>query len=381
MLALSYLNFQGRVSFPFFVRFLVPRPAKKPSPVKASSPPTEPNGKLVMGDIAALAGVSAMTVSRALNDSGYVSATTRKRILAIAQELGYVPDAAAGALASQRSGFVALLVPSLNNPHFAETVMGMKAVLQPAGLQVLLGFTNYQAEEEQKLIETMLKRRPEAIVLTADAHTASTRNLMQRSGIPVIEIWDTPRHPLGHVVGFSNDLAAMQLTQAIIALGYKRIGYIGERDDQRSRGAKRRKGFVRAMQAAGLDPSRQIALALPPIGMAAGRESMARLVDTFPDLDCVICVSDPAAFGALSYCLERGWKVPQRMGIAGFGAFEISACSIPTITTLAVSGLEMGQASARLILDLLAGRVENQAPQRVLVDVAPLLRNSTERVA
>jgi LacI family transcriptional regulator, gluconate utilization system Gnt-I transcriptional repressor len=346
-------------------------------------PPTLPIlGSPRMTDVATAAGVSVMTVSRALKPDTRVAPATRALVLRVVKELGYVPDLLAGSLSSKRSGFVSLLVPSLNNSHFAETVMGMKRVLEPAGLQVLLGFTNYQAREEERLVEWMLKRRPEAIVLTYDGHTERTRQLLENSGVPVIEIWEQPSKPIGHVVGFSNRKAARDMTVSLIELGYKKIAYIGESGDSGTRGDQRRRGFGDAMRKAGLNAERQIAYAPPPIGMAQGRQAFAALMNRFPDTEAVMCVSDPCAFGALTYCLERGWRIPGKVAIAGFGAFEISACCIPSISTLAVDGAEVGEKSAGLILDLINPGKANlpiKAPVFLEIATKPILRASTAR--
>jgi LacI family transcriptional regulator, gluconate utilization system Gnt-I transcriptional repressor len=335
-----------------------------------------------MTDVASAAGVSVMTVSRALKPDTRVAPKTRALVLSVVRDLGYVPDLLAGGLSSKRSGFVSLLVPSLNNSHFAETVMGMKRVLEPAGLQVLLGFTNYQDREEERLVEWMLKRRPEAIVLTYDGHTARTRTLLENAGIPVIEIWEQPSKPIEHVVGFSNRKAARDMTVALIDLGFQRIAYIGESGDTGTRGDQRRRGFVDAMRKAGLNAERQIAYAPPPIGMAQGRDAFAALMNRFPDTDAVMCVSDPCAFGAVTYCLESGWPIPGKVAIAGFGAFEISACCVPSISTLAVDGAEVGEKAAGLILQLIAPATVRglvKAPIFLEISTKPVLRASTAR--
>jgi LacI family transcriptional regulator, gluconate utilization system Gnt-I transcriptional repressor len=334
-----------------------------------------------MADVASRAGVSVMTVSRALKPGTKVAAQTRANIERIVREMGYVPDLLAGSLSSKRSGFVSLLVPSVNNPHFAETVMGMKRVLEPAGLQVLLGFTNYLANEEERLIEWMLKRRPQAMVLTYDGHTERARELLLASGVPVIEIWEKPRKPIEHVVGFSNRKAARDMTRALIGQGYSRIAYIGELGDAGTRGDQRRKGFADAMKQAGLDASRQLAYGAPPINMEQGREAFSKLMLRHPDTDAVLCVSDPCAFGALTYCLANKWAVPGRVAIAGFGAFEISACSVPAISTLSVNGNEVGEQAGKLILDLIGSSRKGAMAAARAIDILtqPILRASTAR--
>ncbi len=332
--------------------------------------------RIKMSDVAKAAGVSAMTVSRALRRDGRIAPATRRRILAVVRDLGYVPDRIAGSFSSQRSGFVAMLVPSLNNPHFAETAAGLQDTLQPAGLQTLLGTTNYRKETAEILIATLLARRPEAIVLTYDDHTPRARQLLVKSGIPVIEIWETPRRPIGHVVGFSNRQAAAAMTRHLIDAGRRRIAYIGEKDDAGTRGAERRKGFCDALTAAGLDCKRHIALSPPPITMMQGREAMQALLRRWPDTDAVMCVSDPAAYGALSACQLLGLHVPDRIALAGFGDFEISRCAIPPISTISVSGLDIGARAGRLVVDLLQ-RGASGPNQIILVDANPTLRQSS----
>jgi LacI family transcriptional regulator, gluconate utilization system Gnt-I transcriptional repressor len=105
-----------------------------------------------MQTVAEIAGVSAMTVSRALKSGAPISKETRDRVLAVVDRIGYVPDVSARVLASRRSGFVASLVPSLNNSNFAETVRGMSDVFDAAGLQMLLGDTEYTLSREESLI-------------------------------------------------------------------------------------------------------------------------------------------------------------------------------------------------------------------------------------
>jgi LacI family transcriptional regulator, gluconate utilization system Gnt-I transcriptional repressor len=340
--------------------------------------PATPN-KLRMEDIAAKAGVSLMTVSRALRTPDSLAPGTLKRVLAIVKQSGYVPDSIAGGLASKRSGFVSLLVPSINNLHFAQTAAALKEVLAPAGLQVLLGITNYEAQAEERLVETMLRRRPEAIVLTNDGHSARTRKLLAEAAVPVVDTWETPEKLIahtGHSVGFSNKAAAIAMTNHLISRRYKHIGYIGEASDAGTRGRHRRDGFNAAMQAAKMDNSRQISLSAPPVGMLEGRRAFDELMTRWPDTDAVLCVSDPCAFGALSSCQIRGWPVPDRMAIAGFGAFEISASSVPSISTISVSGTDIGRATGEMLLEILNGAGDAKG-KRVDIPTEVLIRQST----
>lgn len=309
-----------------------------------------------MADVAKATGVSPMTVSRAFKHDSSVSESTREAILKAAEDLGYVFDATASTLRSQKTNFVAVTIPSINNANFAETVGGLTEGLKARGLQILLGNTEYDIHEEERLIEQLLRRRPEAIVVTGGKHTDRSRRLLANAGIPVIETWDLPTTPLGHVVGFSNADAVRGMVDHFVAQGYTRIAFIGGDADRDTRGTDRRAGFIAAMQAHGLDTSRLIAAGAPPISMREGADAMAQLLATLPDTEAVICVSDLSAFGALSECQRRGIAVPTQIAIAGFGDYEIGAVCVPSLTTIDPHPRDIGAQTAALILAVLDGR-------------------------
>ncbi len=328
-----------------------------------------------MADVARLAGVSPMTVSRAFKRDTSVSEATRDTIRKAAEELGYVFDSAASSLRSQRSDFVAVTIPSINNANFAETLRGLSEGLKDRGLQILLGYTDYDIHEEERLIEQLLRRRPEAIVVTGGKHTPRARRLLENAGIPVVETWDLPDAPIGHVVGFSNAAAVRGMIDHFVARGVTRIAFIGGDADRDTRGTDRREGFVAAMQAHGLDASRLIAAGAPPISMREGAAAMGRLLESLPDTEAVICVSDLSAFGALTECQRRGIAVPEAIWIAGFGDYEIAEVSVPALTTINPFPREIGAAAASLILDVLDGR--QSQPATVLIRPELLIRQSS----
>lgn len=328
-----------------------------------------------MADVARLAGVSPMTVSRAFKTDSSVSDATRDAILKAADDLGYVFDSTASSLRSQKTDFIAVTIPSINNANFAETVRGLSEGLKARGLQILLGYTDYDMAEEERLIEQFLRRRPEAIVVTGGRHTLRARRMLANAGIPVIETWDLPDDPIGHVVGFSNADAVRGMVDHFVAKGLTRIAFIGGDTTRDTRGADRRAGFIAAMHAHGLDSSRLIAVGAPPISMREGAGAMGRLLETMPDTQAVICVSDLSAFGALTECQRRRIDVPGRLWIAGFGDYEIAEISVPALTTINPFPREIGARTAELILDMLDGRQD--APARIAIAPELLIRQST----
>lgn len=329
-----------------------------------------------MKDVAKAAGVSVMTVSRAFKADTSVKTETREEIKKVADDLGYVFDSTAANLRSQKTDFVGITIPSINNANFADTVGGLSDHLATKGLQVILGYTNYNIEEEERLVEQLLRRRPEAMVVTGGRHTDRTRRLLVNAGIPVIETWDLPQEPIGHVVGFSNAATMQAMVDHLIAAGHRRIAFIGGDTDGDTRGAERRRGFVTAMASHGMDSTRLIGAGTPPISMREGADAMGRLLTEMPDTDAVVCVSDLSAFGALSECQRRGVKVPEDIAIAGFGAYEIADICVPTITTVDPHPRQIGEQAAALILSGLGAQAE---PVRIAIEPNLVVRQSSQK--
>lgn len=314
-----------------------------------------------MSDVAAAVGVSPMTVSRAFRRDASVSLKTREKILNAAAELGYVFDSRASTLRSQKTGFVAVTIPSINNANFADTVGAISTELAHSDLQVLLGYTNYQEDDEEQLIEQLLRRRPEALIVTGGTHSPNARKMLQNAGIPVVEIWDQPKDPVDMVVGFSNADALKLMVQHLLDVGRTNLVFLGGDDPSDVRGAERRQGFVSAVREAGLKYNQLIDTGTPPVSMEQGASAMRKALQLYPQMDGIICVSDLSAFGALSECQRQGVQVPDQIAIGGFGAYDISAQSVPAISTVEVHSKEIGKMAARAALTAIEGTVNADA--------------------
>ena len=331
-----------------------------------------------MSDVARRAGVSTMTVSRALKDGASIAPDTRRKIMKAVDDLGYVLDLSAGSLSSKRTGFVAALIPSINNSNFADTARGLTEALTRSGLQLLLGYTDYSSEREEQLVESMLRRRPEGVIVTGGVHTDRCRRMLEQCGVPVIETWDLPKKPIQHVVGFSNAEASGKLVRYLHGRGYRNIAFIGGTTNRDTRGADRRAGYERAVTELGLPEPRVISFGTPPISMKQGGEAIVRLVEQWPAVDAAICVSDLSAFGAIMECRRRKWDVPKRIAIAGFGDFEIANCCYPSITTVGVGCHDIGRNAGELLMHAIEGQRKNKpiASETIITDYAVIQRES-----
>lgn len=338
---------------------------------------------VTMADVAARVGVSKMTVSRALSrteaSSRGGSEALRQRVLRACQEMGYVMDHTARSFATQRSGFVAALVPALNNSTFSDTLHGLTAAVEAEGLQVLLGYTDYDVPTEERLLRALLTRRPEGIIVTGGSHTPAARRLLESAGVPVVETWDLLQDPVEHVVGFSNAEAMAELVRHLHRKGYRRMAFLGGSLHGSARGADRRRGFEQAMGELGLDPGRVLSVGHAPVSMAHGAQGVVQAIRRWPDIDALVCVSDHPAFGALAECQRRGWAVPQRLAIAGFGGFEIASECHPQLSTVVIDGTGIGRSAGELLLRAIASarHGERLPAETVMTPFRVVLRGST----
>ena len=310
-------------------------------------------GKWVtMKDVASLAGVGTITVSRVVRTPEKVTEAKRKRVQKAIEDLGYVPDNTAGALSSSKSRVFGAIVSTINDSVFAETLDGLSSALRAAGYELLLTSTNYDPEVEEDALRALLARRPDGIVLTSTIHTSGVTKLLKSVGIPVIEIWQLPPAPLDIAVGFSNFQAAYDLARYLIDSGRKNIAFLGGDGLRDARGHRRREGYTAALAAAGMAPitwpdDNQGALSGVEIGAAFFEGGFSADLQ----VDAVMCVSDQVAMGVLCEAKRRNVEVPKDLAVAGFGGFELATPSGFDLTTIEIPGMEIGVATAKALLD------------------------------
>lgn len=327
-----------------------------------------------LADVARLARVSAVTVSRALRFPDTVSLAARERIASAVEATGYVPNRIAGSLASSRSNVVAMIIPSIRNSLFAATVQALADTLKQRGHAMILGESGYEPSDEEAMIEAFLAQRPCAIVLHNTAHTARARTMLARSGIPVIETGDLVRSPVDSVVAFSNASAGKAMTLHLAKRGCRNIAFVSLPVRQSGRALQRRRGYLRALRVMGSVVARH-RIVESPGSFEGGARALVQLLDTDPAIDGVFFAGDVFAVGAVLEAQRRGWPVPDRVAIAGFDDLEIAAQLTPALTTMDVHRGRIGNEAATIILDRLDGR--NLAPRRIDVGFSILHRAST----
>lgn len=312
---------------------------------------------VTMRDVADLAKVGTITVSRVLRTPEKVSEAKRDRVQKAIEELGYVPDNTAGALSSSRSRVFGAIVSTISEPVFASTLDGLSGTLRAAGFELLLTSTGYDPDVEEDALRALLARRPDGIVLTSTTHSASTSKLLKALSIPVVEVWQLPSAPLDIAVGFSNFQAGFDMACHLIGSGRKTIAFLGGGGLLDARGRRRREGYMAALHAAGMTPT-----TWPneeqdmPSGIELGAAFFDQCLNTNPSIDAVMCVSDTVAVGVLCEARRRNVDVPGDLAISGFGGFDVARSSGFDLTTIEVPGKAIGVASAEALLDPDAAR-------------------------
>ena len=331
------------------------------------------SGRPRIEDVAALAGTSAITVSRTLRAPAKVTEATRGRVLRAIEQLGYIPDIAASSLASRRTGIIAVLVPTITIPVFAETVQGITDTVRAEGLQILLGDYNYSDASERELLLALAGRRPEAIISVGLVQEPAARALLRGLGVPVVESWDLTDDALDLVVGFSHAGAGGAMARHLAAGGGRRLAFVGGTD---RRAAARAAGFVAAAIECGV--SAAIALPTAASNLAEGARALAQVIEQAPQTDAVFLSDDMLAAGALLECQRRGLAVPDRIAIAGLGNMEISRALSPGITTIDVAAREIGRRAAQAVLARRRGEATGPAVHDLGFSLIP--RGSTRSV-
>ena len=320
---------------------------KKPG--RAARPGT---GGITLNDVAKLAGVSAITVSRVLNTPAAVSPDTLERVRGAIARSGYVPNLVAGGLASNRSRLVAALVPTIAGPVFLETIQALTDALAEAGCQLMLGQSGYGGAREEALLDAIIGRRPDGIVLIGIMHSAEGRRRLLASGIPVVETWDITPTPLDMIVGFSHEKVGVAVADYLHGRGFRRPGIVSASDE---RATRRRAGFEQRFAELGV-PAIPACVVPSPSSLGNGRAGFADLRASHPGLDVVFCSSDVIAHGVITEAHATGLRVPEDIAVMGFGDLPFAAFTHPQLSTVRIDGTAIGRQAARFILDRVANR-------------------------
>jgi LacI family transcriptional regulator, gluconate utilization system Gnt-I transcriptional repressor len=319
-------------------------------------------GSVTLMHVAKLAGVSPITASRALNTPGKVSPEALERVKAAVKRTGYVPNMLAGGLASSRSRLVAAIVPTIAGSVFLDMVQSLTETLSEAGYQLMLGQSGYDGSREDSLLDAIIGRRPDGIVITGVMHSPHARQRLIASGIPIVETWDLTEDPIDMLVGFSHEQTGAAVARYVHERGYEHPAVVSA-DDPRAR--RRAKAFVQTARRLARGTSIPVHWVSAPTNLKQGRAGLSQLLAHHPETDCVFCSSDLLALGVLTEAHARRIPVPKKLGVIGFGDLAFASELHPPLTTVRIDGSFIGRQAANSIIQ----RAQGEAVPDRIVDI------------
>jgi len=321
--------------------------------------------RVTMRQVAERAGVSAMTVSRVINDSPRVSKEARTRVEAAIAELGYVPNRVASGLIRQRTSAIGLIVPDVANPFFTLVVRGAEEVARRAGYHVILCNTQGDLERERAYLEDMLAFQVEGLLLApvGDRSLPSVR-VLKKNDVPFVLVDRSIDGHVGDLVQGDSVSGARRLVEHLIALGHRHIGMVTETSDV-STARDRRQGYREALAAARIDFRPELVAEASAIDVGAARDATLTLLDLLDPPTAIFSVNNVAVVGVAEAARERGLEIPRELALVCFDDIEHASRFLPFLTVMAQPAETFGTIAMQLLLDRLAGHVSER--RRIVV--------------
>lgn len=309
-----------------------------------------------LSDVAALAGVSAGTVSRVISSPHLVAPDTAAAVRAAIDKIGWISHGAARALASHKSRSIGAVIPNLSNPVFAQIIYAIQDILLSQGYALILTCSEYDLNKALAGTRSMLERGVDGLILLGVNFPDSLWHLLQVQKVPSIVIYSYRSGSERIFVGVDNARAARAAADHLLELGHREFAILSQDATNNDRVASRLYGFNEALRARGLvvDPERII---YGPWSIQAGYDAVISLIDEKKLPTAILCTNDFHAIGAIAACRDRDISVPRDVSIVGFDDLEITAHLSPPLTTIRVPAVEMGESAAKLMMDLLERNV------------------------
>ncbi|MCI0519096.1 MAG: LacI family transcriptional regulator [Chloroflexi bacterium] len=323
-------------------------------------------------DVAKRAGVAPITVSRVINNSGYCSDDTRRRVEAAIAELGYVPNVIARSLRSKRTNTLALVITDITNPFFTVVARGVEDTASDAGFMVIYCNTDESVQEEEKYLNLLAQKQVDGILLVPARSAARPVALIQARGLPVVILDRKVPHANADVVRSDSETGAHRLTQLLLDQGHKRIAILSGPHGV-STAEDRAAGFLRAMTEAGL--GKNAAVMFGAHTHASGYEMAQRVLAYSPRPTALFAGNNFIAFGAMKALREAGLSIPEDISLVAFDDLPPTLTVEPFITVAAQPAYEMGRIATHLMVDRLRGQAPQEC-QEILLPTEIVVRRS-----
>lgn len=321
-------------------------------------------GRVTLQEVANFAGVGTMTVSRALRTPEQVSDKLREKIEQAVEELGYIPNRTAGALASGHSDTVAVLVPSLTDKASSRFMQSLQQVLNKNEFQLLLGCHEYNQLKEAEILMTLLQGNPAALVIFGSQLADKTHQILEKTNIPTINVVGSPFSPAQITIETAFFEASHKLTEHLLEQGYKNIGFIGAHMDNRLQ-RQQLNGWHKAMLSH--YQNSDLVITMPDAAsLQLGRYALNEILLRQPELDAVICSHEEIALGIMFECQRRLLKIPENIAVACLDGSDNCDQTHPTLTSIRIGYKKMGIETGKLLIGLLNNNHDESEESRIV---------------
>jgi LacI family transcriptional regulator len=306
-----------------------------------------------MADVAREAGVSLMTVSRAMNNKDGINPETRTHILEIIRKLGYRPSSIARSLVTQRTGSIGLIVPDVSNPYFSGIAHGVAEIANEHDLSVLLCDTEEEPQHELDFLNVLEEKQVDGLLIAAPRQISESLVPLLKRHPNVVVINRVFDEALGFAASgyvINDDLAGGKMAaHLLIERGHREIGFLA--GPSTSYGSRRRhQGYRIELEQAGIAYNPKYIRYCPPT-VTGGRDAAVQLLTENPKISAIFCFNDMVAIGALQAGPQVGRRVPEDLSIVGYDDIPMASWVTPALTTCKVPFEEMGRLATRLLID------------------------------
>lgn len=330
-------------------------------------------------DVAKLAGVAPITVSRVVNDSDYVSQKTRERVEAAIEKLGYVPNMLGPSLRFKQTMTLAMVITDITNPFWTTVARGVEDIAQANGYSTILCNTDESEEKQEQYLQMLLRRRIDGILLVPASSSPVPIRLIQRQGIPVVVLDRQIPDVDVDIVRADSETGAYKLTQHLLSLGHRRITMLAG-PKSTSTAVDRVNGFCRAMNEAGLDIC-DVQVLWGTFTQESGYTMAGEALSKIPRPTAIFAANNFVAIGAMQAIREQGLRVPEDVALVTVDDIPLAFAVNPFLTVATQPAREMGQQATRLLLDIIKKEADHRYQHIVLPTEMIIRTSSGERIA
>ncbi|MBU0972522.1 MAG: LacI family transcriptional regulator [Proteobacteria bacterium] len=326
-------------------------------------------------DVAKLAGVSTATVSRVINAPETVRQETRAKVTRAMKLCNYKYNALARGFATKRSNTIGLIIPTINNPVFAESTRGVQDYADQQKIQVILGNTYYQYAQEEGLVETLREKQVDGLIITTTNPKGAVLKALLDENFPFVLLYSTVKTGLFSAVGIDNYKGGYRATEHLVELGHRRVGMVAGNFSKSDRSLHRWHGYRQCLKDHGIEYDKEL-LAQTDYSLTGGRDSAKKLLALQRPPTAIFCSNDYLALGAMKGARELGLNLPADLSIVGFDDIQIASYVIPELTTIQQPAYEMGHLGAKLLFQRIKGQAK---PEQLMLESALIVRESTTK--